>query len=342
MSYPLIIFGAGASHDYSIMGNPIAPLTNELAGDKYLPPDLLERYEGVGHLLSDVVGKVNGVHSFEQVLTDTKEEMWGSEKLQAHFVALEFFLKDLFKKISTGEEQEERLMHQINNYRSILNRIDTYCDGKACVVTFNYDTLFERNIPRGQPKAIKDYIGKDLKIFKLHGSHDWAYIHRIEGLGLWEEDFASSFEYCVKRPAFLEKIKEDTNNHLPFHEEEVLNSSQGSEFAQFPALAIPLNNKDRYVCPEQHIKALCAELSKIDRILIVGWKAGDPLLLETLKENLSPYGYKLCVVSKTIEEAREIIKTVQKSLKIHEGSTEAIGGGFSGFMTSGHDRAFFQ
>jgi hypothetical protein len=57
MAYPLIIFGAGASYDYSPL-RKIAPLTNHLTNNEFLAHDLLEQYKGAGGLLSDIIYQV--------------------------------------------------------------------------------------------------------------------------------------------------------------------------------------------------------------------------------------------------------------------------------------------
>jgi hypothetical protein len=56
----------------------------------------------------------------------------------------------------------------------------------------------------------------------------------------------------------------------------------------FPALALPLNNKDHAVCPATHMDYLRNTIPSIKKVIIIGWRAADPFLLETLKENLNP------------------------------------------------------
>ena len=64
----------------------------------------------------------------------------------------------------------------------------------------------------------------------------------------------------------------------------VQNSSEGGEFHRFPALAVPAGETKTFVCPNSHIEVLKKELAKTDRILVIGWKAGDPHLLNLIKE----------------------------------------------------------
>ena len=96
MAYPLIIFGAGASHDYSPLGK-LAPLTKELVENQFLYEDLLEKYRGAANVLADLIQRVKqGNKTFEQELTAMKERTKDSKQMRAHFSALEFYLRDLF------------------------------------------------------------------------------------------------------------------------------------------------------------------------------------------------------------------------------------------------------
>ncbi len=305
MAYPLIIFGAGASYDYSPLGK-VGPLTIHLTDDEFLNPELLDRYPGAGSLLSSVIQQVKGKkRSFEEVLTELKKQSSHSSRMRSHFAALEFYLQVLFETISVdaGVPRKKR-MHSINNYRDLINSIDTYADGKACIVTFNYDTLFERNIPGGPPQAMKDYVEGDLKVIKLHGSHDWIYALPRDSFASSSEERKTNFQLYLENPGLLENLRKE--KIAPYHKQEFARKNTGSrEFLKFPALALPLNEKDDYICPLSHIQTLERVLPNIDRVLIIGWSAGDPLLLEILKNNLPKMGYKALVVADTAENAEK-------------------------------------
>ncbi len=343
MAYPLIIFGAGASYDYSPLGK-IAPLTNHLTNDEFLYPDLLEKYKGAGNLLSDIVHQVKTRNrNFEEVLTEMKRRTEGSKEMRTHFVALEFYLKDLFERISKPTDLT-RKTHQINNYKSIINRINTYSNGKALIATFNYDTLFESNLLSKIPTRMKDYVSENIKIIKLHGSHDWVYINRIRSLefaGEERSETLSGYEVCMANPDFIEQVKNQGSE--PCHFQQFKGRTESSQFHWFPALAIPLIGKGRYIPPKNHIQVLEQDLPTIDRVLIIGWRAGDPLLLETLKRHLPQMGYKVLIVSNTKEGAEETAKTVRKGLNlINENVVSVMGGGFSGFVSDEISNTFFN
>jgi hypothetical protein len=341
MPHPLIIFGAGASYDYSLLGK-IAPLTKQLVDNEFLHSDLLEKYTGSGDLLSEIIHQVRANNrNFEEVLAEIKERTKDSQQMRAHFVALEFYLKELFKRISLKKQA-------INNYKALINHINTYSNGKALVVSFNYDSLFEDSLLSGKPKKMDDYTTGNIKIFKLHGSHDWTYIHRFselerKHLGIKDYGIGGGFDFCLKNPDFLEQIKKKEGyEYPPIHEKEFEDEKERSDFFQFPAIAMPLTGKDSYISPPNHNKKLEQGLSEVDRILIIGWRAGDPLLLKTLKNHLPAMGYKIFIISNTKDSAEKIADTVKKALGItYGGVVFARGGGFSGFIASDTPTKFF-
>lgn len=349
MAYPLIILGAGASYDYSpIKGaKAIAPLTKELVDPDYLLPDLLERYTGAGVLMGEIMAQVRGGKSFEQALTDIKENTAHSAPMREHFVDMEFFLRDLFRLISDHTRSigrvsaaERRLMHSINNYGNLISRLDTYTEGKACVVTFNYDSLFESALGEKQPERIADYVRGDIKLFKLHGSHDWIYVHRKN-----ESDIrfggTDSLKAC-RKGELLSKIQKPGSGYEVYHVKEIEGIPEANDFFHIPALAVPLVGKDRFVSPDSHAVVLSDILPSVDRILVVGWRAEDPLLLETLKQKTSQRGVKrVVVVSESQEGAEKIVRRIHRGLNLIV-DAEAVPGGFTNFMATPLSHEFFS
>ncbi|MCF7834124.1 MAG: hypothetical protein K9L98_02080 [Candidatus Pacebacteria bacterium] len=341
MAYPLIIFGAGASHDFSPLGK-MAPLTNDLAEDQFIHSGFLEKYKGAGNLLVEIINQVKSrKRNFEEVLTEIQNDSIKSEAMRRRFVDFEFYLRDLFSYISKPHDLNRKI-HQANNYHAIINRIDTYTNGKALIATFNYDSLFENSLSSLKPKNMRDYISSDIKIIKLHGSHDWGYIRRTSEMERKHLGIKDGYELSIKEPDILKEIKE--GKYDPYHIQEIEENAEKNDFNSFPAIAIPLIGKDKYVCPTQHIKVFEQHLPQIDRVLIVGWRAEDPLLLETLKNNLPKEGgYKVLVVSWTLEGAQKIAKKVKEGLGIlNDFYVQARGNGFSTFMADEASKIFFS
>ena len=344
MAYPLIIFGAGASYDFSHIGKAgdVAPLTKNLADEKFHHTDLIGKYEGVGSLLSDIIHQVKNGKNFEDVLSDKSNRAQGSTQLLANLSALYFYLETLFERISTPNDLNRRI-HLANNYHIILDRIHEHAEGKALVATFNYDTLFENSLPRGSaPNSMQDYISGGIKIIKLQGSHDWSYVQPVSTEDL--QYAKDGFELWMKNPNVFDNFH--IKGHNPRHKNELKTAADNRigdvHYLQLPALALPLTGKDRYVCPESHTQALERALPEVDRVLIIGWRAGDPLLLKMLKKHLRSMKYKILVVSNGIESAKEIVNSIKGALGIHYADISAYKGkGFSGFVSDEISNTFF-
>ena len=54
----------------------------------------------------------------------------------------------------------------------------------------------------------------------------------------------------------------------------------------FPAMAIPIQEKLSFECPEEHVKALKASISKCGRILVIGWRGPEQPFLELQEPHL--------------------------------------------------------
>jgi len=54
----------------------------------------------------------------------------------------------------------------------------------------------------------------------------------------------------------------------------------------FPAIAVPVEKKNQFACPQTFIDGLVEVLPTITRILVIGWRATEAHFLELLKANL--------------------------------------------------------
>ncbi len=327
MSYPLIILGAGASHDYAKHCDIPPPITKELVARGYFNGDLLQKYPLTTGLLSEIESAVN-THGqgFEQALNNIKERSGHIAEIQAQLVALEFYLQDLFEKISDG-------FQEINHYKSLQQRIISDCGGKACVVSFNYDSLFEDSIVGQNWKKMDDYVRGDLKVIKLHGSHNWSYIGNKEAMH-FSGDYKGGYEFLTDNVDFITALRLKGGID-PYHKKELT----GGNFFRFPALAIPLLSKqDITICPKRHIDVLCKELQEVDRVLIIGWSASDNYLLGLIKKH-AKRNIRFMLVSKEKISAGKITTKIAKATEL---IGESISGGFGRFVGSEKYFNFFS
>lgn len=325
MANPIIILGAGASKDYSVDVNP-APLTNELVEAIFLDNALFNKYPGAAELFSDVRRPVlSKTSTFEKTLRDIKESVGTQPRRIEQFIALEFYLRDRFSAVSKASQPT-------NNYKALINRIHDFNAGKACVVSFNYDSLFEQSL-RKAPASISDYICNDIKIIKLHGSHDWTQIYKPD-LPIHFQSDASQIDYnfYVRNPDILQKLR--SKGASPYHIAEIdkISNHQKENLVSLPVIAVPLFNKEgSFLAPQDHIDKLINEIQKADRILIIGWSAGDTDLLRLLEQHLSKRVPAL-VVSRDAKSSIEICTRIENKYK--KLNCTHVNGGFSDFVTS--------
>lgn len=281
MSYPLIILGAGASHDYihpSLRGGQLMPpTTDHLTDVSYIDDHIARSYKEVDDLISVIAPRVNSkVKSLEECLRDIKNH----EQL----VAFRFYLKNFFRKFP---------YYPRNNYCLLVDHIKRTSTQKACVVSFNYDTFFDRAIGADFTE-MPSYIYGKIQLVKVHGSCNWSYVHRsdFQEIGLVSDD---PYEYLKSTPQY--KPGE------PYTDDKIATLPVG--MMGFPAIAIPTGETKTFVCPISHIEALKKSMREVDRILIIGWKAGDPHLLKLMEECITQ-PVSIVIVSGTLAGADKI------------------------------------
>jgi len=67
-------------------------------------------------------------------------------------------------------------------------------------------------------------------------------------------------------------------NDYPIH------AAQGSVL--FPALAIPVESKLDFECPDEHLQALHTVIPEVDKLLVIGWRAAETPFLKLLASKL--------------------------------------------------------
>lgn len=328
MSKPIIILGAGASKDYihsqfnrrSVDWQP--PLTNDLFGRNVFD-QFLEKYPQVKHLAADALTKVPGRMTLEAYLSDIKEKRAATDaNRQKQLVALGFYLQQLFQKVSS-----EYGGQPLNNYNSLIAKINDH-GGEALIVNFNYDKLLEQNIPEIKDR-VDQYVGGAIKVIKIHGACDWTYTLT----NMFNED-REPYDFFMQNPWFETMPGNDQPKLTEVFRAQEPNSYkqnyQGQFWNFYPAVAIPIT-KDKFICPESHLQHLKSALASTNKILIIGWNAGDPQLLGLIKENITQ-PVSVTIVSENYDIALAISKKMEsiELLKLIPSSQA----GFSNFMRS--------
>lgn len=295
MAYPLIILGAGASHDFlkisrqsdqHILNAWRPPLINNIF-DVSLFGRVIGKYEDIKPLASVVSNLTDSPtpFDFEEYLTNIESTY--PENNYKKIMALRFYLAELFGRISY------HFYRHTNNHSHLIYEIQNR-GLKACIINYNYDTLFEKNIASiTSSNKIDAYIQGDFKVIKMHGAHNWRYsphteVDKVDVYNLFisrAKELNIAYRNVETYPLTMPDINYDStdfslNNYREFNERE------SEWFYYLPALAIPIGTKGNHICPKSHIDTLIKELGSVDRILIIGWRAQDEYLLTLLKTHL--------------------------------------------------------
>ena len=355
MAYPLIIFGAGASHDLfkisrqsdqHILNAWIPPLVNDIF-DVSLFSRIIGKYEDVKQLAAAVSNLSDAARTkpfdFEEYLTQLETNY--PENSYKKLVALRFYLAELFSKISY------HFYRHVNNHNHLLFEIQNR-KLRACIVNYNYDTLLEKNMSSisGNNK-IDSYIEGDIKVIKMHGAHDWRFNPEIDLANEDVYDFFTSkpqsfYEGYQGREVYPITIKIFDYSKVDFslnaYKENKDTGFQGGGWSYYlPAIAIPIGTKGNHVCPKKHIDVLVEQIKLVDRILVIGWRAQDEFLLSLIKQHLQKKT-NLTVVSGGKTKASYFVEKFKDIPKIDTSKLVFHDQGYTEFMVNEDYRPFFK
>ncbi|MEK9134699.1 MAG: hypothetical protein AAB451_00095 [Patescibacteria group bacterium] len=340
MSYPLIILGAGASFDYireDLIRDPLAhnfrpPLTDKLFRTNLLK-GIVEEYPVLNNLIASAEAAMQHGKNLEEYLSEIKLK---NIERQCQIVAMQFYLQKFFQEISDK-------YYQIgNNYSALVSAIQDTEKGEACIVTFDYDSLFEKALNFPIEREIDDYIKGPIKLIKAHGSCDWVRIIKDEWRDI-EKVYKSSYNFLIKDPTYLKDQFKNKNRQIyirrDYKETRQYSASDARVIHYHPEVAVPLADKDdSFVCPDSHINVVINALSEVDRILIVGWKAGDASFIKLMAENIKN-PVKLTIVAGSQSASRDIYKRISHIANL---SPEFSSSTFSSFVGDDMYKKFFS
>ncbi len=232
----------------------------------------------------------------------------------SQLAAIRFYLHYILWQAGQGWRDEVVRGHG-SNYEALLDRIQRWRKAGETIwlVTFNYDILLEAALPTVGVRslALSDYVSGDTyKIVKLHGSVNWAREINTP-IDMQNRNTWQVLEEIIDRVAEL-----DISDRFTVVSEYPI--GKGERSALYPAIAIPLEEKNEYECPPDHIEALRASLPHVTKLLLIGWRATEAHFLRLLAEHLQP----------------------NISTMVVSGSPEATKGPIERLASAGVDRAF--
>jgi hypothetical protein len=274
----LVIIGAGASYD-SVPAHPPTdlvvrefrpPLANQLFEDRPVFRAAMTSFPQCSRIIPYLMSSNANV---EKVLEQLQQEGEKDEERLRQLSAIRYYLHTMFWALESGWKAVEG---GISNYRTLLDQLRRTAplDG-VCIATFNYDTMIEDAFPVGQAiNNLSDYVSSDrlFKLIKLHGSKHWArrvalaLPDQLQRMGSWQVA-----QHLINQASNVR------NAIVPNDYRIVTSIPMGvdDDAVLYPAIAIPVETKRDYECPESHLSVLRASLPKVDKIVTIGWRGAE-------------------------------------------------------------------
>jgi hypothetical protein len=333
----LVIFGAGASYDSvpdfvpgarlkarvaaAAGGNPEdlrPPLANELFDNRPLFVNAMTRFPEFLPLVP--ILRKKGV-AVEKELARFQAQADKFPRVHQELAAIRYYLHFALWEC----QRFWRDAHKgITNHLTLLREIERWryeCSEQVCFVTFNYDTMLEEAIQQFldfEIRKVDDYLSLgSYMLIKLHGSINWGYEIDISPTG-----------YTVQR-IIKERASLQITNHIELIRGHPMLEQEGRLY--FPAVSIPVENKDEFTCPEKHVEALEAALPKVTKVLTVGWRATEQDFLNKLQYKL-PEKPDLMIISGDANGAGETYSNLTRQGPTRYRQTQHGENGFTGLI----------
>jgi hypothetical protein len=227
----------------------------------------------------------------------------------------------------------------VTNYLTLmdqLRRASGIC-GPVILVTFNYDRLLDQALRHFDVniQSIDDYIrNNEVQLFKLHGSINSG--REINSLVMENIERTSLHEIAHniinKSPDF--KI---SNNYV--FEDSGWPFARKNGLPVYPALAIPIETKQTFECPDAHIDKLCQLIRETERILIIGWRASEQHFIDIVKSNVTREITIEAVCGRKDWSAETLTRIESQGIKI---IGKPFDGGFTDYVISREAERFFS
>jgi hypothetical protein len=356
----LVIFGAGASYDsinpVTFVENPNRripmtpyyrpPLAVQLFEDRPNFHSALSSYPYFNGRVSELRRKTisAGGLNVERELEQIQQEVNQYPPAAVELAAIRFYLRQILWDCGTKWHARAA---GATNYAELLRRIEQWWLPRkehVVLVTFNYDLLLDAalaSFPIGlKPSDIDDYVRRDdYKVIKPHGSVNWSRI--VEQPPPHGESEPEVTTTMIARVADLRITDSYVINDL---------SAMNARNMLFPAVAIPVESKSDFACPQSHITAFVQSLTgwrgrrnqsdDTRHVLIIGWRASEGHFLEIVRGHLSKK--RVLVIAESQAAAEQTAQNLSKA-DVERGDIHCSDkAGFSEFLAVQELESFLQ
>jgi hypothetical protein len=263
-----------ASHD----DHHRPPLANQLFDTREIFVELMDKFRDCKALVPML--RQSGV-SVEKKLAEFQEQAKTFPQVHRELAAIQYYLhfalwacQDRWRPWHVGITNFATLLREIERWRFETNE-------QVCFVTFNYDTMLEEamsQVLRLEVRDMASYVRDNYSLFKLHGSINWGRV--VEGI---VQDRSKPIDDLYQRviDTAIPGSEFFTNTYSLCNLQ--MQSTLDSHKVLYPALSIPVEKKDEFSCPPDHITALEGLLPRVTKVITIGWRATEAEFLTRLK-----------------------------------------------------------
>jgi hypothetical protein len=283
----LLVLGAGASFD-AVPDRPAGtvfdhrlPLANEMFENRpEFRNDLAafpELNAAIPHLIN--IPDSETIETRIQRLQDQADNADAARAQQ--LIAMRFYLSNMIWRC---EQRLHETARGITNHLTLLDEIQrrTALDEQVFIVTFNYDCLIERALNDNRFESIRGYTQHErYKLIKLHGSANWG--RRLVKDPIFSGGGGAPNHQIVRSLIDIAPTIELRHEYFVVQDPRI---PVLDGFPVVPAIAIPIQHKSDFECPQEHVVALTDFLPRVTKILVIGWKAAEDAFLQLLAKNL--------------------------------------------------------
>jgi len=287
-----IVFGAGASYDSDPLRTPPPgyqerpPLSNELFDLRDRFTSVIARYRQLAAITNDIRRNVRSGQNLETVLAAMKETRSTYPIFPSQLMALRYYLRDVIDETSIEWSKQCSGATTYAEFANLVSAWSHETGNYANYITFNYDVLLEEALFNiGQTFLdLEDYIRPPgigaPNVIRPHGSVRWCQIMR-SGTPLNSNSAPIDIINNASHLTATEVILLEKPDEKYFE-------SLGEYRTVVPAIALPVDNKQEFVCPERHVNTMREIIQQTKVLLIIGWKGTDPHFVDELKAMIMP------------------------------------------------------
>lgn len=332
----MVIFGAGASYDsWSSFPPEQKPRTSDifrppLAKELFLPYEPYREKSEVYIRCQPLIPFLESRDNVEEILERFSIEAEQDIERRRQLLALQFYIRGI---IVACQESWLRTTHRMTNFRTLLDQVPRLPE--VCFVTFNYDLMLENALHAidVQFPDIGSYVSvTKFNLFKLHGSIDWITWRSAQNTNVRSANQPSEADLirAAPRPGGGGLITKGGARPPQNIVQEL--------YHYYPALAIPTLSKSGFVCPAEHVEVLEKSIPKIDKIAIVGWRAGERNFLDMLAKGL-PSGVEVIAACGNEQAAKDTLGNIENAgIRVRKSTAEP--GGFTEFVLNRRIESF--